>query len=156
MIRVGNAILNEDHIAAIRPVDEDGIIVPEEAATLLIVDLTGGQEIFVHATMPEARKVLEQAGVLDEERAVLQLALKEKEIKVLRTIHRENFHFVARDEDGKLFAYTAKPTKGKRTWMNDDDTSTVLRIRAEIDCLSFEDDEPLDLDVLFAEEAELC
>lgn len=155
MIRVGNAILNEDLVAAIRPVDEDGIIVPEEASVLVVVDLAGGQEIVVHATMPEVRQVLEQAGVLDVERSVLQLALKEKEIKVLRTIHRENFHFVARDKDGKLFAYTAKPTKGKRTWMNDDETSTVLRIRAEIDCLSFEDEEPLDLDVLFAE-AESC
>lgn len=151
MIRVGNAILNEDLVAAIRPVDEDGMLVPEEASVLVVVDLAGGQEIGVHATMAEVRQALEQAGVLDVERAVLQLALKEKEIKVLRTIHRENFHFVARDADGKLFAYTAKPSKGKRTWMNDDETSTVLRIRAEIDCLSFEDEEPLDLDMLFAE-----
>ena len=43
MIRVGDTILNEDFIAAIRPANDDGMIVPADVATLTIVSLSSGE-----------------------------------------------------------------------------------------------------------------
>lgn len=156
MIRVGNAILNEEYVAAICPIDDDGCIVPENLAMRLAVHLSSGCEVVIRATMAEMTEALEDACVLGSESPAPQVVFTEGEMEALRSVHRRNFRFVAKDEDGKVFAYTERPIKGVRGWRNDDDVSKVCRIRAQLDCLSFDDDEPLSLETLFAEEDGIC
>lgn len=66
-------------------------------------------------------------------------------IDELKTRYEQGYLFAAKDEDGKAFVFTARPTKGKASWINDDDTSTVRRLRYGFDALSFDDDNPLEI-----------
>lgn len=65
MIRVGDTILNEDYIAAIRPANDDGIFVPAKVATLTIVSLSSGDQVCIRAPMADVSRALEHAGSLE-------------------------------------------------------------------------------------------
>lgn len=145
MIRVGGAILNENFIAAICPVNDDGIIVPAEVATLTVVSLSSGEKIAIEAPMSEACGALERVGYLESATAFLPNSFAPGELDELRTKYEEGFRFAARDDDGKAYAFSAMPTKGKASWINDDDVSTVIRLYNDYLALSFSDAQPLDI-----------
>lgn len=148
MIRVGGAILNENFIAAICPVNDDGIIVPVEVATLTVVSLSSGEKIAIEAPMSEACGALERVGLLEPDTAFLPDSFTPVELDELRIKYEEGFRFAARDDDGKAYAFSAMPTKGKTSWINDDDVSTVNRLYNDYLALSFSDAQPLEIGVL--------
>lgn len=148
MIRVGDTILNEDFIAAIRPADDDGIIVPADVATLTIVSLSSGEQVFIRAPMEDAGRALERAGVLEPMQRIQTRAFTLGDIDELKLRYEQGFRFAAKDENGKAFAFTIRPTKGKASWINDDNASIVQRLYSELDALSFEDDNPLEISSL--------
>ncbi len=148
MIRVGGAILNENFIAAICPVNDDGIIVPAEVATLTVVSLSSGEKIAIEAPMSEACGALERVGYLEPDTAFRPDGFTPGELDELRTKYEEGFRFAARDDDGKAYAFSAIPTKGKASWINDDDVSTVNRLYNDYLALSFSDAQPLEIGAL--------
>ena len=145
MIRVGDTILNEDFIAAIRPANDDGIIVPADIATLTIVSLSSGEQVIIRAPMMDASRALERAGFLEPVGGNPIRAFTIGELDELKARYEQGYLFAAKDEDGKAFVYTARPTKGKVSWINDDDTSIVRRLHCCFDALSFDDDNPLEI-----------
>lgn len=145
MIRVGDTILNEDFIAAIRPANDDGIIVPADVATLTVVSLSSGEQVIIRAPMLDASRALERAGFLEPVCNNSIRVFTPGELDELKTRYEQGYLFAAKDEDGKAFVFTARPTKGKASWINDDDTSTVRRLRYGFDALSFDDDNPLEI-----------
>lgn len=145
MIRVGDTILNEDFIAAIRPANDDGIIVPADVATLTVVSLSSGEQVIIRAPMLDASRALERAGFLEPVGGNPIRAFTIGELDELKARYEQGYLFAAKDEDGKAFVFTARPTKGKASWINDDDTSTVRRLHCGFDALSFDDDNPLEI-----------
>ena len=145
MIRVGGAILNENFIAAIRPANDDGVIVPAEVATLTIVSLSSGEQVIIKAPMADACRALERVGYLEPDTAFLPDSFTPGELDELRIKYEEGFRFAARDDDGKAYAFSAMPTKGKASWINDDDVSTVKRLYNDYLALSFSDTQPLEI-----------
>lgn len=145
MIRVGSTILNENFIAAICPVNDDGIIVPAEVATLTVVSLSSGQKIAIEAPISEACRALERVGYLEPDTAFRPDGFTPGELDELRIKYEEGFRFAARDDDGKAYAFSAMPTKGKASWINDDDVSTVNRLYNDYLALSFSDTQPLEI-----------
>ena len=148
MIRVGGAILNENFIAAIRPANDEGIIVPAEVATLTVVSLSSGEQVVIKAPMAEACRALEHVGYLEPDTVFLSCSFTAGELDELRTKYEEGFRFVARDDDGKAYVFSAMPTKGKASWINDDDVSTVNRLYNDYLALSFSDAQPLEIGAL--------
>ena len=100
MIRVGGTILNENFIAAIRPANDDGIIVPAEVATLTVVSLSSGEQVFIKSPIEEACRALERVGYLESDAAFLPNSFTPGELDELRTKYEEGFRFAARDDDG--------------------------------------------------------
>lgn len=155
MIRVGDTILNEDYIAAIRPANDDGIFVPAEVATLTIVSLSSGEQVCIKAPMADASRALERAGFLEpadmrEHKIEPWMMFTPGELDELRARYEQGFLFAAKDESGQAFAFSAMPTKGKASWLNNDSVSKVCRLRNSFDALSFEDEGPLDISNLLA------
>ena len=148
MIRVGGALLNAHFIAAICPVNDDGIIVPAEVATLTVVSLSSGAKIAIEAPMSEACGALERVGYLEPDTAFRPDGFTPGELDELRTKYEEGFRFAARDDDGKAYPVSAIPTKGKASWINDDDVSTVNRLYNDYLALSFSDAQPLEIGAL--------
>ena len=148
MIRVGGTILNENFIAAIRPANDDGIIVPAEVATLTVVSLSSGEKIAIEAPMSEACGALERVGYLEPDTAFRPDGFTPGELDELKTKYEEGFRFAARDDDGKAYVFSAMPTKGKASWINDDDVSTVNRLYNDYLALSFSDAQPLEIGAL--------
>lgn len=64
--------------------------------------------------------------------------------------YEQGFRFAAKDQNGKAFVYSAKPTKGKESWLNNDYESELRRLRGGFDALSFDDEEPLEISALLA------
>ena len=145
MIRVGDTILNEDFIAAIRPANDDGIIVPADVATLTVVSLSSGEQVIIRAPMLDASRALERAGFLEPVGTESIRSFTLGELDELKVRYEQGYLFAAKDEDGKAFVYTARPTKGKASWINDDDTSIVRRLHCCFNALSFDDDNPLEI-----------
>ena len=145
MIRVGDTILNEDFIAAIRPASDNGIVAQADSATLTVVSLSSGEHVVIRAPMLDATRALERAGFLEPVGSKPTRAFTIGELDELKARYEQGYLFAAKDEDGKAFVYTARPTKGKASWINDDDTSTVRRLHCGFDALSFDDDNPLEI-----------
>ena len=148
MIRVGDTILNEDFIAAIRPAHEKRPTKNNNERTVLIVSLSSGYEIAVDASMSEAVRALVKAECLEPMPSGSQTAFSAEELGELKTRFEQGFRFAAKDEDGKAFVFTVKPTKGAASWINDDSISVIRRLRNSFNALSFEDESPLDISIL--------
>lgn len=156
MIRLGNAILNEDYIAAIRPANFKSFFEQEESVEGVIVHFSSGASLHVNASVVEAGKVLERVGLIEpvEPKVSESVKLLDSEIYDLMAMYYAGFSFVAKDANGKVYAFSSRPTKGKTSWLNDDQNSWVRRLPGEFAALSFEDAEPLDIAAALGLEAE--
>jgi len=111
--------------------------------------LSTGHAILIRPLTEDAlTEALTQAGYLDppEEDAVAPLStcFTEAELKSLADAYRNDYHWIAKDANGKVFAYEREPRKGDRSWLNDDSVSDVIPLKAgEYAALSFKDIAPL-------------
>lgn len=148
MFRVGDTVLNEDFIAAIQPTNDDGMIVPANEATMIFVSLSSGGQAVIRAPMEDVISELERVGSLAPAQSIRTRAFSISDLEELKLRYEQGFRFAARDDDGKAFAFTARPTKGKACWINDDDASTVQRLYSDFDALAFDDDNPLEISTI--------
>lgn len=149
MIRFLNVILNEDAIEYIGPdFHHDG----------LRVLLRSGQEISIaDATIEQAHDALAAVGFIAPQPVdATSMPFTEAERSELRAAYLKGLRYVAQDKSGKTFAYGQPPVKGKGSWLNDDDRSCVSMVYGDFSALSFADEYPLDLEVLFGEEGGSC
>lgn len=155
MIRLGNVILNEDCIAAIQPAMGMKFFDPKDDFDGVFVHISNVGPILVKATMEEAVKVLERVGLLEPANAKTAeiepwIMFTPGELDEFRTRYEQGFRFAAKDQHGQAFVYSAKPMKGRASWINSDCESRVCRLRGGFDALSFDDDEPLEISALLA------
>lgn len=145
MVRFGDAFVELSAVEAIAPV-RDG--------WGYAVFLTGGRIMNLDVTEEEVVQVLSEAGYLDlveSDPVAVVPALTVPERAELRELYLRGFRFAAKDEDGRSFAFVSSPEKGRASWLADD-TTFVGRLRNEYNGLSFSDETPLDLAMLFEEE----
>lgn len=69
----------------------------------------GGRSQVFEATMDEAEAALIDAGVIEEPTFDEPPELSEEELTKLGELYDNGYKYLARDADGKLFAYMAKP-----------------------------------------------
>ena len=114
LIKIGSALIDPSEIIAIKPYPDDYLKIN--------VILRNTFSILTDASMDEAEAALIDAGVVtdltddppqDEEAAP---ALSAFEIEELCKLYENEYRYMARDKDGKLYAYRRKPEYGGFYW----------------------------------------
>lgn len=146
MIKIGRYYFAEDSIAAIEPYGLGLFRVHlSGTADKSVVDVDG-------VSGAELDAVLEQAGLIPRQAAQLDAAMfPPEEIEVLRDALASGYCFAGKDASGQVYAYKNRPFKRGSEWVASHlEEPQPLRLHGEFDLLFFEDDEPLDLEALFA------
>lgn len=121
LIKIGSALIDPEEVVAILPGLEERAFEYESAPNIRM-DFRSGGSVLVDATMDEAEAALIDAGVMtdltddppqDEEAAP---ALSAFEIEELCKLYENEYRYMARDKDGKLYAYRRKPEYGGFYW----------------------------------------
>ncbi len=143
MIKIGRCFFNETQIAAIQPLI-DGVGAD--------VYLVRGAVVSVDVEQNELQELLQTAGLRSPASAVEVLTFAPKENQELWLAYEDGYLFAAKDNNGQVFAYKRRPEKYSACW-DDSGPGQPRRLHGDFDCLSFEDEEPLDLDALFSSQA---
>lgn len=126
--------MDPQEIAAVRDLFEPG---DESPALQVVLRNTG--EIMIGATMDEAEAALIDADVIadpTEDDGVPELT--EDEVKALTALLDEDYEWLARDGDGKLFAYASKPKKVGVFWETDADKLQPRRVKEPMEFIDAE------------------
>ncbi|MDO4989315.1 MAG: hypothetical protein Q4E45_02305 [Eubacteriales bacterium] len=141
LIKIGSAFIDPAEIAAITPDREDGLTELEQA-TQICITLKHGGSFWIDATMDEAEAALIDAGVIEdpaEDDAPPELTPEEK--AVCQRLRKDGYCWIARDGDGKLFAYHLKPQK-EGTYWNPIDDRKPARIHEDFAFVDMDDQQP--------------
>lgn len=115
LIKIGSALIDPNEIIAIKPY-------PDDDCVKICVILRNAFSFLIDATMDEAEAALIDAGVVtdltdeppqDEETVP---ALSAFEIEELCKLYENEYRYMARDKDGKLYAYRRRPEYGGFYW----------------------------------------
>lgn len=110
-VKIGDAWFNPDEITAISlPSDT-------KDPAKIIVTLRQGVSVWPDATMDEAEAVLIDAGYIENPYPENDTPdLTDGEVEVLHDLYHRDFEYLARDADGKLYAFRDKPEKEGAYW----------------------------------------
>lgn len=141
MIKIGDSYFNESQIAAIQP-----------STTGMHADvyLLRGAVISVDVERDDLQELLEDAGLLTSGFGVDVFTFAPGENQELWLAYEDGYLFAAKDKNGQVFAYKLKPKKRGAEWALSNGDLEARRLHGDFDCLSFDDDEPLDLVELFS------
>ena len=144
LIKIGDAWVDPAEIAMITT-DRSGIrFVSAPDAEQICIQLRHGACTWVSsATMDEAEAALIDAGYIEnpypEEDEPPELT--DGELETLADLHNRAFEYLARDKDGKLYAFRNKPEKDGAYW-NTYDNDKAERIDEGFDFVAYEDEKP--------------
>lgn len=108
LIKIGDCFVDPEQIQAVRDMFVPG---RDEAPTVEII-LPGPTCFRAEATIDEAEAALIDAGVIENpypEDELEALALTENERIELAGLDAQGYEYIARDIDGKLYAYKGEP-----------------------------------------------
>lgn len=146
MVRIGNVFLEGTAVEAIVPEYLTQRTAGKAVTQGWDIHLAGGTVISLNVSEEELRPLLEEAGYqTSEPEQTENPQFTPGELEEMATAFRAGFLFVARDGDGKVFAYKGRPKKGKISWQHD----VAKRLYQDYTAVSFDDPEPLDLTALF-------
>lgn len=144
MIKLGDAYFDEASIVAIAPCIAPGA---EGPAMRYSVHVVGGQFYPWTADAEEVQRRLEEVGLIAPQSAPMP-DFTVSELAELGACLADGYSYAAKDKNGRVYAYSEAPVKGKRSWINDDSVSRVAGLTAgQYAALSFEDEYPLDIAV---------
>ena len=141
MLKIGRSYFNESQIAAIQP---------SHAGDAVDVYLVRGAAISERIDEDELQEVLVKAELLAWGVGVDVLAFSSSENQELWLAYEDGYLFAAKDKSGQVYAYKEKPEKGNSEWIYTGEEAGTRRLHGDFECLSFEDDEPLELGALFS------
>ena len=142
LIKIGGCWVDPLEIAMIQGGDDplgDGTMHPQ-----ICVTLRRGGSSWIEATMDEAEAALIDAGVIENPYEDAFPTLTDGEIEVLGDLYVRHFEWLARDADGKLYAFDRKPKKLGAYWDNDPDPGQPkpVRVAEGFDFIDSADEEP--------------
>ena len=78
------------------------------------------------------------------------MVLEEAEFKILEALYGDDFQYIARNEDGQLYAFCEKPTKVEEEWESElyDRFLNLNYINVLFPNIKWEDDEPTSIERL--------
>ena len=148
LIRIGDALVDPSEIVAVRDLFE-----PVDVKPTLAVWLRNGETFDVEATMDEAEAALIDAGVIEDPEADAGRPLTDIERSTLQELDEVGYEWMARDGDGKLYAFMSKPKKEGAYWDVDADRDELKpqRIETGFDFIDAADEDPWQVACLLAE-----
>ena len=139
LIKIGDAWIDPEEIAMINDSYDSHL----EAQPQICIHLRHGSGTWIHSTMDEAEAALIDAGYIEnpypEEDEPPELTEEERE--VLSGLYDRDFEYLARDADGKLYAFRDKPEKDGAYW-NSAEGDRAERIDEDFDFVVYEDEKP--------------
>lgn len=136
MIKLGDCIFNEDVVVLVKPT-EDG------KATSILLKYTG--KIRIEIPFEEAVGCFIAVGLLPGAAGTDVIQVPSEDVLVLTQLHREGFRYLARDYDGKLFAYGCAPSKGVFGWRANHREGTPKRVSKGCAFVTWDDEQPLSI-----------
>jgi len=134
-VKIGDAWFNPDEITAISlPSDM-------KDPAKIIVTLRQGVSVWPDATMDEAEAALIDAGYIENPYPENDTPdLTDGEVEVLHDLYHRDFEYLARDADGKLYAFRDKPEKEGAYWNSF--ANKAEPVDEDFGFISFEDEKP--------------
>ena len=108
LVKIGDCFVDPEQIQAVRDMFVPAL---DETPTVEII-LANGECFEAQATMDEAEAALIDASVIENpypEEALETPALSDNERIELEALDAQGFEYLARDVDGKLYAYKCEP-----------------------------------------------
>lgn len=145
MIKLGDAYFDETRIIAIQPYETHGA--ESLVMSCYCVHIAGGGLYKWIADANEVQRRLEEVGLI----APLSTPMPdftEDELAELAACLAVGYSYVAKDENGRVYAFDEYPAKGKTSWINNDERSRIFGLVAgRYAALSFEDECPMNIAV---------
>ena len=116
LVKIGDCWVDPQEIALIRG-DEPGPDYQPNAGSQLLIQLRRGAGIWITATMDEAEAALIDAGVIEDPVYDELPELTAEEDAKAQALFDAGYEYLARDEDGKLFAYKFEPVENQGFYM---------------------------------------
>lgn len=154
LIKIGSALIDPEEIAAIVP-DMDETVPAYEKATHIRMDFKHGGSVWIDATMDEAEAAMIDAGVVTDltadhgwDRSALPQMTNE-EIARLYVLESDGYAYLARDKDGKLFAFRRRPEYGGFYWSDPSPFgASALQVDERFAFIGEDDSEPTEISEL--------
>jgi hypothetical protein len=138
LIKIGDCFVDPLEIAMICDSYDSHL----EVQPMICIHLRHGSGMWIHSTMDEAEAALIDAGVMEEPAEDETPDLTDEEKEELTGLFDAGFEWLARDGDGKLFAYNAEPEKTGAFWDVKGDQFQAQRVKAEFDFIAADDAKP--------------
>ena len=127
LIKIGDCWVDPKEIAAFQESDPNREI---------MITLRGTEILYVHTTMDEAEAALIDAGVIEDPTFDEPPELTDEEDAKAQALFDAGYKYLARDEDGKLFAYKFEPVENQGFYMPGSPAETAERIDRFFDFIS--------------------
>lgn len=153
LIKIGSALIDPEEIAAISPYRDESMSDVEKSTHVCVV-FKRNDSLWIDATMDEAEAALIDAGVVtdlvaddgtDEE--PVPLITHEEKVQ-LYELEEEGYKYLARDRDGKLYAFRRKPENGGFYWSDPGPGSAGALQVIGFNFVSEDDEEPTEIGLL--------
>lgn len=82
-----------------------------------------------------------------------EITLTETQVEILKALNLLGFSYIAKDKDGRTWVYSRCPVKGSRAWVGQGEYHCAMHLGVKVastapTLVSWEDKEPLDIDVV--------
>lgn len=148
LIKIGNALVDPNEIAVIQP-DRNERLSDYDKSTHILIELRNGGSIWIEASMDEAEAALIDAGVVTDLIADPDPVppLTDAEVGRLCALDRDGYRYLARDKDGKLYAFRQKPVFKGFYWEESGPVSyNALQVGEDFAFINWDDAEPTEIE----------
>ena len=138
LVKIGDCWVDPAEIALIRG-DEPGPDYQPNAGRQMLIQLRGGASIWITSTMDEAEAALIDAGYIENpypEEELETPTLSEAERDELDALDALGYEYIARDADGKLYAYKCEPGRADGYFFARG-ASEAEKVKGAFDCVDF-------------------
>lgn len=137
LIKIGDCFVDPEQIQAVRDMFVPG---RDETPTVEII-LPGPTCFRAEAAIDEAEAALIDAGVIENpypEDALETPALSDNERIELEALDAQGYEYIARDADGKLYAYKCEPGRADGYYFARG-AAEVEKVEGAFDCVDFDE-----------------
>lgn len=137
LIKIGDCFVDPEQIQAVRDMFVPAL---DETPTVEII-LANGECFEAQAAMDEAEAALIDAGVIENpypEDALETPALSDNERIELEALDAQGYEYIARDADGKLYAYKCEPGRADGYYFARG-ASEAEKVEGAFDCVDFDE-----------------
>ena len=137
LIKIGDCFVDPEQIQAVRDMFVPAL---DQTPTIEII-LANGECFDVEAAMDEAEAALIDAGVIENpypEDALETPALSDNERIELEALDAQGYEYIARDADGKLYAYKCEPGRADGYYFARG-AAEAEKVEGSFDCVGFDE-----------------